>query len=133
MVSQLVAPPRFVARAVNVLRFGADPTGHRDSADALNAAIAFAQKVHLPVYVPPGTYSVSQHIIVNNVTIEGAGSWYTIFKGHQVTLSSPAPDGSIHTGVGFYGQRPARAAAPTCICRTSPSRVTSASESTPTR
>ena len=32
-----------------------------------------------------------------------AGSWYTIFKGHQVTLSSPAPDGSIHTGVGFYG------------------------------
>ena len=103
MDSQLVAPPRFVPRAVNVLLFGADPTGRRDSAGALNAAIAFAQKVHLPVYVPPGTYSVSQHIIVNNVTIEGAGSWYTIFKGHQVTLSSPAPDGSIHTGVGFYG------------------------------
>jgi hypothetical protein len=103
MDSQLVAPPRFVARAVNVLLFGADPTGHRDSAAALNAAIALAQKVHLPVYVPPGTYSVSQHIIVNNVTIEGAGSWYTIFKGHQVTLSSPAPDGSVHTGVGFYG------------------------------
>jgi hypothetical protein len=103
MDSQLVAPPRFVARAVNVLLFGADPTGHRDSANALNSAIALAQKVHLPVYVPPGTYSVSQHIIVNNVTIEGAGSWYTIFKGHQVTLSSPAPDGSVHTGVGFYG------------------------------
>src|SRR3984957_13406785 len=103
MDSQLVAPPRFVARAVNVLLFGADPTGHRDSAGALNSAIALAQKVHLPVYVPPGTYSVSQHIIVNNVTIEGAGSWYTIFKGHQVTLSSPAPDGSVHTGVGFYG------------------------------
>ncbi len=103
MDSQLVAPPRFVPRAVNVLLFGADPTGHRDSADALNAAIAVAQKVHLPVYVPPGTYSVSQHIIVDNVTIEGAGSWYTIFKGHQVTLSSPAPDGSVHTGVGFYG------------------------------
>ncbi len=103
MDSQLVAPPRYVARAINVLLFGADPTGHRDSADALNAAIALAQKVHLPVYVPPGTYSVSQHIIVNNVTVEGAGSWYTIFKGHQVTLSSPAPDGSVHTGVGFYG------------------------------
>jgi Pectate lyase superfamily protein len=103
MDSQLVAPPRYVARAINVLLFGADPTGHRDSAGALNAAIALAQKVHLPVYVPPGTYSVSQHIIVNNVTVEGAGSWYTIFKGHQVTLSSPAPDGSVHTGVGFYG------------------------------
>jgi hypothetical protein len=103
MDSQLVGPPKIVFPSVNVLRFGADPTGHRDASQAMNAAIAFAQKVHLPVYVPPGVYSVSQHIIVNNVTIDGAGSWYTIFKGHQVTLSTPAPDGSIHTGVGFYG------------------------------
>jgi hypothetical protein len=103
MDSQLVAPPKVVFPSVNVLLFGADPTGHRDAAQAITAAIAAAQKLHLPVYVPPGTYSVSQHIIVNNVTIDGAGSWYTIFKGHQVTLSSPAPDGSVHTGVGFYG------------------------------
>jgi hypothetical protein len=103
MDSQLVAPPKVVAHSVNVLRFGADPTGHRDASEAINEAIAAAQRLHLPVYVPPGTYSVSQHIIVNNVTIDGAGSWYTIFKGHQVTLSSPAPDGSVHTGVGFYG------------------------------
>jgi hypothetical protein len=103
MDSQLVAPPKVVFPSVNVLLFGADPTGHRDASQAINRAIAAAQKLHLPVYVPPGTYSVSQHIIVNNVTIDGAGSWYTIFKGHQVTLSSPAPDGSIHTGVGFYG------------------------------
>ena len=103
MDSQLVAPPKFDLHAVNALLFGADPTGRRDSAPAMDAAIAFAQKIHLPVYVPPGTYQVNRHIIVNNVTIEGAGSWYTIFKGHQVALSSPAPDGSIHTGVGFYG------------------------------
>jgi hypothetical protein len=103
MDSQLVAPPIVVSPSVNVMRFGADPTGHRDDFQAITRAIAVAQKLHLPVYVPPGTYSVSQHIIVNNVTIDGAGSWYTIFKGHQVTLSAPAPDGSIHTGVGFYG------------------------------
>src|SRR3984885_6345595 len=103
MDSQLVAPPKIVFPSVSVLLFGADPTGHRDASQAINAAIAAAQKPPLPVYVPPGTYSVSQHIIVNNVTIDGAGSWYTIFKGHQVTLSSPAPDGSLHTGVGFYG------------------------------
>jgi hypothetical protein len=103
MDSQLVGPPKVVAPSVDVLRFGADPTGHRDASEAITRAIAEAQKLHLPVYVPPGTYSVSQHIIVNNVTIDGAGSWYTIFKGHQVALSSPAPDGSVHTGVGFYG------------------------------
>ena len=84
--------------------FGADPTGRRDSADAIDQAIAFAKRWHLKVYVPPGTYQVNRHIIVDDVTIEGAGSWYTIFKGHQVTLSAPLPDGSIHTGVGFYGK-----------------------------
>ncbi len=104
MDSQLVAPPKFDLLAANVLLFGADPTGHRDSADAFDRAIALAQRTHLKVYIPPGTYQVNRHIIVNNVTIEGAGSWYTIIKGHQVDLAAPAPDGSVHTGVGFYGQ-----------------------------
>ncbi|MHA6758730.1 glycosyl hydrolase family 28-related protein [Streptacidiphilus sp. PAMC 29251] len=102
--SQLVAAPHVDLLAANVLLFGADPTGRRDSADAIDKAIAFAKKTHLKVYIPPGTYQVNRHIIVDNVTIEGAGSWYTIIKGHQVTLSTPAPDGSIHTGVGFYGK-----------------------------
>jgi hypothetical protein len=102
--SQLVAPPQVHLIAANALLFGADPTGRHDSADAIDKAIAFAKKWHLPVYVPPGTYQVNRHIIVDNVTIEGAGSWYTIFKGHQVTLSTPAADGSVHTGVGFYGK-----------------------------
>ena len=102
--SQLVAPPKVDLIAANVLAFGADPTGRRDSADAIDKAIAFAKKTHLKVYIPPGAYQVNRHIIVDKVTIEGAGSWYTIIKGHQVTLSTPAPDGSVHTGVGFYGK-----------------------------
>lgn len=104
MDSQLVAPPKIDLVAANVLLFGADPAGRRDSADAFDRAIAFAHKWHLKVYIPPGTYQVNRHIIVDNVTIEGAGNWYTIIKGHQVTLSTPAPDGSVHTGVGFYGK-----------------------------
>lgn len=104
MDSQLVAPPRFVGRAANVLFFGADPTGRRDSADAFDRAIAFAQRTGLPVYIPPGRFQVDRHIIVDNVTIEGAGSWYSIVFGHQVDLPRPAPDGSVHTGVGFYGK-----------------------------
>jgi hypothetical protein len=102
--SQLVAPPKVDLVAADVLAFGADPTGRRDSADAIDRAIAFAQRTHLKVYLPPGTYQVNRHIIVDNVTIEGAGNWYTVIKGHQVTLSTPAPDGSVHTGVGFYGK-----------------------------
>ena len=74
-----------------MLVFGADPTGRRDSADAFDAAIAFAKKHHLKVYLPPGTYQVNRHIIVDDVTIEGAGNWYTIVKGHQVDLAPRRP------------------------------------------
>ncbi|MFI5938408.1 glycosyl hydrolase family 28-related protein [Actinoplanes sp. NPDC051494] len=87
--SELVAPPRVTLAAANVLLFGADPTGRRDSAAAFDKAIAFARKARLPVYVPPGTYQVNRHIIVDDVTIEGAGNWYTTVKGR---------------GVGFYGR-----------------------------
>ena len=102
--SQLVGAPRFRPVAANVLAFGADPRGRRDSAGAFDRAIAAARRGHLEVYVPPGTYQVNRHIVVDDVTIEGAGSWYTIIKGHQVSLGTPAPDGSVHTGVGFYGR-----------------------------
>jgi hypothetical protein len=102
--SQLVGRPHVDVRATNVLRFGADPSGRRDSAAAFDKAITFAKRSHLTVYVPPGTFQVDRHIIVDNVTVEGAGSWYTIIKGHQVTLSTPDADGSVHTGVGFYGK-----------------------------
>jgi hypothetical protein len=102
--SELVGAPHVNLAAANVLLFGADPTGRRDSAPAIDKAIVFAKKAHLKVYLPPGTYQVNRHIIVDNVTIEGAGNWYTIVKGHEVTLDTPAPDQSIHTGVGFYGK-----------------------------
>jgi hypothetical protein len=102
--SQLVGAPKVDLVAANVLFFGADPTGRRDSAGAFDAAVAFAKATHLKVYAPPGTYQVNRHIVVDDVTIEGAGSWYTVVKGHQVDLATPAPDGSVHTGVGFYGK-----------------------------
>ncbi|RGA02138.1 mycodextranase [Microbispora triticiradicis] len=102
--SHLVGPPRVEVVAANVLAFGADPTGRRDSAGAIDKAIAFAKRAHLKVYIPPGTYQVNRHIVVDDVTITGAGSWYTTIKGRQVDLDTPAPDGSVHTGVGFYGK-----------------------------
>lgn len=102
--SELVAPPKVSLVAANVLAFGADPTGRRDSAPAFDRAIAFARKAKLKVYVPPGVFQVNRHLIVDDVTIEGAGNWYTIIRGREVALPAPAPDGSVHTGVGFYGK-----------------------------
>jgi hypothetical protein len=102
--SELVGAPHIDLVAANVLLFGADPTGRRDSSPAFDKAIAYARKSRLKVYVPPGVFQVNRHIVVDDVTIEGAGNWYTIIKGHEVALSTPAPDGSVHTGVGFYGK-----------------------------
>jgi hypothetical protein len=102
--TELVGKPAIKPGAANVLDFGADPTGVKDSAPAIERAIAFATQKGRTVFIPKGTFRVDRHIIVDNVTIEGAGSWYTKIKGSQVTLATPAPDGSVHTGVGFYGK-----------------------------
>jgi hypothetical protein len=102
---QEVAKPRTrPPGSLSVVEFGADPTGRRDSANAFDAAIATAQTKGRTVYIPVGVFQVSRHIVVDDVAIEGAGSWYSIVKGHEVALSSQLPDGSIHTGVGFYGK-----------------------------
>jgi hypothetical protein len=101
---QVEAPAKQPSNAVSVTDFGADPSGVSDSARAFDLAIAAAKASHRTVFIPTGTFQVSRHIVVDDVTIEGAGSWWSIVKGHQVTLSSPAPDGSVHTGVGFYGK-----------------------------
>jgi hypothetical protein len=90
--------------SVSVTKFGADPSGMRDSAAAFDLAIQAARASEKTVYIPAGTFQVNRHIVVDDVTVEGAGSWWSIVKGQQVTLSSPAPDGSVHTGVGFYGK-----------------------------
>jgi hypothetical protein len=106
-LQEVAKPEKRPPRAVSVIQYGADPTGRKDSADAFDAAIAAAKAKGKTVFIPDGVFQVNRHIVVDNVTIEGAGSWYSIVKGHEVTLSSPLPDGSIHTGVGFYGKYPA--------------------------
>ncbi|MER5637238.1 glycosyl hydrolase family 28-related protein [Kitasatospora sp. NPDC002227] len=103
---QVPEPVRPSPGSLDLLAFGADPTGHRDAAPAFDAALAVAQRTGRPLYVPPGTFRVDRHLLVDHVTVQGAGSWYTVLKGRQVSLPSPAPDGSVHTGVGLYG-RPA--------------------------
>jgi Pectate lyase superfamily protein len=100
----VAGPAKQPRNSISVTDFGADATGVRDSARAFDLAILAAKALHRTVFIPAGTFQVNRHVIVDHVTIQGAGSWWSIVKGHEVTLASPAPDGSIHTGVGFYGK-----------------------------
>lgn len=114
---ELVARPKAKpAHAVSIVRFGADPTGTRDSSDAFDAAIAYAKeqaathrnprKQEAVVYIPAGTFLVTRHIVVDEVAVVGAGNWHSIVTGPVTPRAERAPDGSWNDSVGFYG-RPA--------------------------
>src|SRR5580698_7291124 len=83
----VAAPLTQPAGSVSVTSEGADPTGATDSTAAFNAAIT-AAGAGGTVWIPTGTYDIPGHIIVNDVTVEGAGMWYS-------TITGAAP--------GFYG------------------------------
>jgi F5/8 type C domain/Protein of unknown function (DUF1573)/Abnormal spindle-like microcephaly-assoc'd, ASPM-SPD-2-Hydin len=83
---QVAAAGTQPAGSVSVVTYGADPTGVNDSTSAFQQAVNAAAGG--TVWIPVGTFKVTQHIIVNNVTVTGAGMWYSTVTG---------------TGVGFYG------------------------------
>ncbi len=77
---------------------GADPTGVNDSTSAFNAAIT-AAGAGGTVWIPPGTYNIPGHIIVNNVTVAGAGMWYSTVTGTAPGFygnSAPSPSTNVH-------------------------------------
>jgi hypothetical protein len=103
--TELVAPPSpQAAGEVSLAKFSQGTPSNTDIGQALEKTITYAKQHGKSVYVPPGVYRLNRHIIVDDVTIRGAGNWHTIFKGKQITLDAPLPDKSIHTGVGFYGK-----------------------------
>lgn len=84
---------------VNVLDHGADATGSIDSLQAFEAAVANASSNHLSVWVPPGTFLLSDHVVLeDNVTLHGAGPFYSKLVG------TPQVEGSKQS-VGVYGRR----------------------------
>jgi len=86
------------AGSVSVTSKGADPTGSADSTNAFNSAIS-AAGAGGTVWIPPGTYNIPGHIAVNNVTIAGAGMWYSTVTGTAPGFygnSAPSPSTNVH-------------------------------------
>ncbi|MCL2553608.1 MAG: right-handed parallel beta-helix repeat-containing protein, partial [Actinomycetia bacterium] len=77
---------------------GADATGAADSTAAFNAAVAAAGSGGT-VWIPPGTFKVPGHIVVDNVTVAGAGMWYSTVTGAAPGFygnAAPAPSTHVH-------------------------------------
>jgi len=111
---RVAEPAKKPAGAVSIKRFGADPSGRRDSSEAFDDAIAFAKhrgKRPAVVWIPEGTFKVTRHIVVDDVAVVGAGNWHSIVTGPATRLEDPHPDPECPTcepsrtdSVGFYGK-----------------------------
>jgi F5/8 type C domain/Alpha-1,3-glucanase catalytic domain D1/Pectate lyase superfamily protein len=83
---ELVADPAGKpAGALDVVAdFGADPSGNSDSAAAFQAAVDAGKDRDVPVFVPGGTFMLSGPVAVDQVTLRGAGPWYSVLSGAGV-------------------------------------------------
>ena len=75
--------------------YSADKTGASDATSALQNAIRAGETSGKIVYLPAGTYRISSSLPVNNVTVEGAGEWYTVLTGSHVGFSGQITPASV--------------------------------------
>jgi hypothetical protein len=86
------------AGSISVTSKGADASGVNDATSAFNSAISSAGPGGT-VWIPPGAYKIPGHIIVNNVTVAGAGMWYSTVTGAAPGFYgnyAPSPSTSVH-------------------------------------
>lgn len=83
---------------------GVDSSGNGDSTTATQQAINDASAQGKVLWVPPGTYKINTQLHVNNVTIKGAGMWYSKFYFPTQTGNNegfygnyaPTPSTNVH-------------------------------------
>jgi len=98
---QVAAPITAPANAIDVTKapYDADNTGVTDVTTALQNAINAGESSGQTVYLPQGVYKISQPLNLNNVTLEGAGEWYTELTGSNVELAGQIGNPSTNVNV----------------------------------
>ncbi|MGW4758291.1 discoidin domain-containing protein [Streptomyces chartreusis] len=82
------------AGSVSVTSKGADPSGRGDSTQAFRDAIASAQGG--VVWIPPGEYRLTSSLGgVQNVTLQGAGSWHSVVRSSRF-IDQSSSSGGVH-------------------------------------
>ncbi|BAC69434.1 mycodextranase [Streptomyces avermitilis] len=91
---QVAAAATKPAGAVSVTDKGADPSGQGDSTQAFRNAIAAAQGG--VVWIPPGDYRLTSSLNgVQNVTLQGAGSWHSVVHTSRF-IDQSSSSGGVH-------------------------------------
>ncbi|WP_405865414.1 discoidin domain-containing protein [Streptomyces sp. NBC_01515] len=82
------------AGSVSVVSKGADPSGSGDSTQAFRDAISAAQGG--VVWIPPGDYRLTSSLSgVQNVTLQGAGQWYSVVHTSRF-IDQSSSSGGVH-------------------------------------
>jgi hypothetical protein len=88
------------AGSKSIVDFGADPTGVKDSSDAIDTAIAQSKDA----WIPAGTFKVTRHINLEGAKLRGAGMWHSTLTGPGVGIYS-GKGGNIHlAGFAIIGE-----------------------------
>ncbi|MFF6850270.1 discoidin domain-containing protein [Streptomyces antimycoticus] len=91
---QVAAAASQPAGSVSVTSEGADPSGQGDSTQAFRDAIAAAQGG--VVWIPPGDYKLTSSLSgVQNVTLQGAGSWHSVVHTSRF-IDQTSTSGNLH-------------------------------------
>ncbi|MYX29644.1 mycodextranase [Streptomyces sp. SID8381] len=91
---QVAAAAAQPAGSVSVTSKGADPSGQGDSTQAFRDAINAAQGG--VVWIPPGDYRLTSALGgVQNVTLQGAGSWYSVVHSSSF-INQGSSAGNVH-------------------------------------
>jgi len=81
-LENVAAPPTAPANSLSVMSYGAGGTGAADDTAALVNCISAASSQGKSVWLPAGTYKITSSInLPANITIQGAGMWYTTLVG----------------------------------------------------
>ncbi|MCX5068586.1 discoidin domain-containing protein [Micromonospora lupini] len=89
-----------------VTDFGADPSGATDSTAKFQAAVDAGKAQGRAVWIPTGTFTLWDHVVVDGVTLRGAGPWYSVLGGRHPTDRKRAAGiyGKYVSGGGYTGE-----------------------------
>ncbi len=103
------------AGSLAVTDYGADASGAADSTAAFQRAVDAGKAQAKEVYIPRGAFRLTDHVVVDEVTLRGAGPWYSVLTGRHPTDRKRAAGiyGKYAAGGGYSGEiRPHEAGGP---------------------
>ncbi|MEV0848087.1 discoidin domain-containing protein [Streptomyces sp. NPDC049954] len=112
---QVADPLARPAGSLSVVDYGADASGAGDSTSAFQKAVDAGAAQNKEVWIPSGTFKLTDHVVVDKVTLRGAGPWYSVLTGRSSTDRTRAAGiyGKYVQGGAYTGQiRPYEAGGP---------------------